>query len=61
MLLGVHLVDITDASSDAEYDSVVRFLRTSLPTDNLGELEYNTGCVFDQDWGKRTLNVSQTA
>lgn len=61
MILGVDVGDIMDASSDAECDSLVRSLVTSLPTNNLGDLTYKTGCVFGPDWVKGTLSVSQTA
>lgn len=40
MIRAVRVDDIIVAISDANYDSLVRFLSKSLPTNNLGELTY---------------------
>lgn len=45
----IHVDDIIAASSDADWDSLVRFLKKSQLTNNLGELTYYTGCVSGRD------------
>lgn len=49
MMLGVHVDDIVITSSSIDFDAVVRFLGKRLPTNSLGELTYDLGCVFERD------------
>lgn len=51
-MLSVHVDDIIVGSLDAGCDALIRFLRKSLPTNNLREPTYYTECVFERDWDK---------
>lgn len=60
IMLAVHVDHMIVASSDNTCNSLVRFLRNSLPTNSLGQLTYYTGGVFERDLDKATSKVIQT-
>lgn len=61
MMLGVCVDDMIFASSSADCDASIVFLRKSLLTKNFGGLTYYAGCVSERDSERRTLAISQNA
>ena len=61
LMVRVH-VDDTIVSGERDLcDEFFGQLKQRFPVKNLGELKMYTGCAFERDWDKRTLEMNQTA
>ena len=60
LMIGVHVDDIIVSGEDL-CDEFFSQLKQRFQVKNLGELKIYTGCAFELDWDKGTLEMNQTA
>ena len=61
LIMAVHVDDIVIAGSDEACRGFHAALNTKIPTNNLGELTWYTGCAFKRSWELGTLEITQKA
>ena len=61
LMVGVHVDDIIVSGEQDLCDEFFRQLKQRFPVKNLGALKMYTGCAFERDWDKGTLDMNQTA
>ena len=59
MIIVVHVDDIFDVGKKDRCDQFGRDLTEIVPVKNLGELLFFSGCLYERDWERGTLKISQ--